>query len=739
MKRPYDLRVICSLIAAVLMQAVLYTGDSDGVPEKFDPFLRRALSDRIAGEPLRSLVPEGDTLRFAWEQDNGRLFNVVVFADDEVFDKTPYRFNSRMDGFATARLTSTELNSLAGSRGVHYIEKGGEMQIQLDRSVPEIKANLVHQGNAYNIPFTGKNSIIGIIDTGIDIFHRDFRDPVDTMKTRIISIWNVTLTLQGNEQNPLGFDYGVEYTREQIEAELRGETTGSIRALDTNGHGTHVAGISGGNGAASSGIFKGVAPETEYIIVQVPGSGILASWVIDGMSYIFSKSSALGMPAVVNMSFGGHGGPHDGTAGHELAINQHSTQPGRAVAVAAGNNGDSELHNGGTIPPGQTTEFTVRLPQYQPDSGNDNDYVLTFLWYEIDGADTLEATVISPGGYEVTGRRGDEFIIDTDDGAIHYNTFGDYINPKNARVFLIEFFDQDGTKPPANGDWRIRLRNRSQTGPVRYNSWMISSSMNNVIYQPNSGRAYTVTQPGTAEYGITVGSYATRVQWTDRQGNQWHFADAAEERLSPWSGGGPTRDERLKPDISAPGQIIAAAKSVNSTFPNYLSLSDTNYVYLQGTSMATPHIAGVVALLFQANPMLSGIEMQRIVQSAGFGDLRTSEVPNYRWGYGKINTLFAFNLFDITHDVPDEYTLYQNFPNPFNANTIIRFTIGRPTRGSLIVYDVLGRKVATLHDGPLEPRIYYLQFDASSLSSGIYFYRLETDRFSEVKKMVVLR
>jgi minor extracellular serine protease Vpr len=644
-----------------------------------------------------------------------------------------------MDGFATARLTFDRTHLACRKPRVHYIEKGGEMQIQLDRSVPEIKANLVHQGNAYNIPFTGKNSIIGIIDTGIDIFHRDFRDPVDTMKTRIISIWNVTLTPQGNEQNPLGFDYGVEYTREQIEAELRGETTGSIRALDTNGHGTHVAGISGGNGAASSGIFKGVAPETEYIIVQVPGSGILASWVIDGMSYIFSKSSAIGMPAVVNMSFGGHGGPHDGTAGHELAINQHSTQPGRAVAVAAGNSGDSELHNGGSIPPGQTTEFIVRIPQYQPDAGNDNDYILTFLWYEIAAADTFEATVISPGGYEVTGKRGDEFIVETNDGAIHYNTYSDYINQKNARVFLIEFFDQDETKPPVSGDWRIRLRNRSQTGPVRYNSWMIASSMNNVTYQPNSGRAYTVTQPGTAEYGITVGSYATRVQWTDWEGNQWHFADATEERLSLWSGGGPTRDDRLKPDISAPGQIIAAAKSVNATFPNYLRLSDTNYVYLQGTSMATPHIAGVAALLFQANPMLTGIEMKRIVQNAGFGDLRTADVPNDRWGYGKINTLFAFNLFDITHDIPDEYTLYQNFPNPFNANTIIRFTIGRHTRGSLIVYDVLGRKVATLHDGPLEPRIYYMPFDASSLSSGIYFYRLETEWFSEVKKMVVLR
>jgi minor extracellular serine protease Vpr len=734
------LAVIIMLILTPMVPESLFSDDTNRIPSKFDPFLQRALSDRTVGSPLRSLVLQpGDDLSYIRQMDDGRVFDVVVFADDEVLDSSHYHFNTRMDGFATARLTLTELHSLARIPGVHYIEKGGEMELQLDRSVPEIKANLVQEGKAYNIPFTGRNTVIGIIDTGIDIFHRDFRDPVDTMKTRIISIWNVSLSPQNNEQSPAGFDYGVEYTREQIEAELRGEAPGSIRAHDTDGHGTHVAGIAGGNGSAASRRYVGVAPEAEFIIVQVPGSGILTSWVIDGMTYIFEASSLLGLPAVVNMSFGGHGGSHDGTSAHELAINQHSVQQGKVIAVAAGNSGESELHNGGMISQGQTTEFIVRVPQYQPEGGNDNDYVLTFLWYEISGTDTLEATVISPGGIEITGKRGDEFIVESDEGAILIDTFDDYSNPKNARVFLIEFFDQDETKPPVSGDWRIRLRNRPQSGPVRYNAWMIASSMNSVTYQPNSGRAYTVTQPGTAEYGITVGSYATRVTWTDIDGNQWQFTNATEERLSPWSGGGPTRDERIKPDISAPGQIIAASKSAHASFPNYLRLSDTGYVYLQGTSMATPHITGVVSLILQANPTLTGVDVQRIVQSAGIGDIRTSIVPNDRWGYGKVNALFAFNVFDITRDVPGEYVLYQNFPNPFNSTTVIRFTVGEPTRGSLIVYDVLGRKVATLHDGALEPRIYYMPLDASLLSSGIYFYRLETERFNEVKKMVVVR
>ncbi|HSP87250.1 MAG TPA: CotH kinase family protein [Ignavibacteriaceae bacterium] len=88
---------------------------------------------------------------------------------------------------------------------------------------------------------------------------------------------------------------------------------------------------------------------------------------------------------------------------------------------------------------------------------------------------------------------------------------------------------------------------------------------------------------------------------------------------------------------------------------------------------------------------------------------------------------------------PEEFSLSQNYPNPFNPITKIKFTISDFWFTTLKVYDVLGRQVTTLVDEEKHPGEYEVEFDASQLSSGIYFYQLKTETFSETKKMVVLK
>jgi hypothetical protein len=89
--------------------------------------------------------------------------------------------------------------------------------------------------------------------------------------------------------------------------------------------------------------------------------------------------------------------------------------------------------------------------------------------------------------------------------------------------------------------------------------------------------------------------------------------------------------------------------------------------------------------------------------------------------------------------VPDNFSLSQNFPNPFNPVTMIRFEVAKQTFVSLTVFDILGREITRLVSEVKSPGTYLVDFDGSQLSSGIYYYRIETNEFTDVKKMMLLK
>ncbi len=109
------------------------------------------------------------------------------------------------------------------------------------------------------------------------------------------------------------------------------------------------------------------------------------------------------------------------------------------------------------------------------------------------------------------------------------------------------------------------------------------------------------------------------------------------------------------------------------------------------------------------------------------------------WYYDRISLPLPVGIGDETPNVANSFTLEQNYPNPFNPTTRIDFTLAKSAKVSLKVYNALGQKVATLVNGKMTAGEHSVNFDASNLTSGLYFYKLSDGKLNETRKMVLLK
>jgi serine protease AprX len=204
---------------------------------------------------------------------------------------------------------------------------------------------------------------------------------------------------------------------------------------------------------------------------------------------------------------------------------------------------------------------------------------------------------------------------------------------------------------------------------------------------------------------------------------------------------GPTADGRIKPDVMAVGTSIHAA--VGSGVNSYTTS-------VQGTSFSCPLTAGVAAMVLSARPDASAMQVVGAIKATAS---RSSHPDNY-YGWGIVNALAAIlSIPDGSNPppVPGEIGLEQNFPNPFNPSTRIRFSLSTDARVTIRVYDLLGREVATLVDGdyvvtlgpPYETMWNGIDVKGNPVSTGVYFYRMTATSgpvtLTQVRKMMLVR
>jgi hypothetical protein len=134
------------------------------------------------------------------------------------------------------------------------------------------------------------------------------------------------------------------------------------------------------------------------------------------------------------------------------------------------------------------------------------------------------------------------------------------------------------------------------------------------------------------------------------------------------------------------------------------------------------------ATLFN-NKIISVISDERNGNSDIFCNIRSFTNPD--------SIVNGINQISIT--TPSKYSLSQNYPNPFNSMCNVQFSMCNAGNAKLVVYDIQGREVQTIVNESLKPGTYEVSFDGSKLNSGVYFYKLITDGFTETKKMILLK
>ncbi|WP_244835200.1 S8 family peptidase [Clostridium sp. BJN0001] len=496
--------------------------------------------------------------------------------------------------FAIVNIPITKIFDLAKINEIQYMELPQNLY---ESKITEETDLRQKEGISAEYNLTGKDVIVGFIDSGIDYMHPAFMDKEGN--TRILYIYDLT--------------NNAVYSKSDIDKAIKSDDPSEIvPENDTTGHGTHVAGEACAGGSIPDE-YKGISEEA-YIIMVKSGRGnwVLASNIMKGLKFLIDKSKEVNMPIVVNISLSTNNGLHNGSSLLEQYISAIANLERVTIVVAAGNEGDAGHYTSGIIKNTQVRSFNI---------SSDENLISINMYKSV--LPNASINIIGPGGQKSGFINISQGYYSGNISSDRYSIFISGPKPFNLVSQIQIMLTPIVSDYLVKGTWKIEVKSDGRDTGVFYIWLPVLEGINPKTRFLDPVQTNTLGIPATVENVISVGSY-----------------NSLTNTLSTFTGRGRESLDLslIKPDIVAPGENIIGP------------LNGGGYGKKTGTSMAAAQVSGICGLFSQwgivdKNDLyLYGQRLKYYLAIGANRDRANIIYPNVSWGYGAICALSSFRI-----------------------------------------------------------------------------------------------
>ena len=482
---------------------------------------------------------------------------------------------------------------------------------------------------------TGRGVILAFADTGINFRNRIFRK--EDGSTRILALWDQTIQ---DGKPPEGFLYGTEYTREDIDRALLAEETADgtvaqrareiVPSVDENGHGTRLAALAAGSRIEEGSLYNSPAFQADIVVVKLkPAKPYLREYyqiaegadaysstdVMMAIKYMDRFAQVFRRPIVYCLGMGTNFRDHEGGGIFSRYLTAVASQRSRVMVIAGGNEGNAAHHYRGNLGNGgRNGQENMELYVSEGVNG-----FLMEIW--TDAPVNLAVSVRTPGGeyiepFSVLFQTNLRYRFVFEETVI--TVYNAYIAQGSGDALVLMRFEN-----PTPGVWTIGVSDEADLAEARFDAWLpISDFLSQPVYFLRPDPETTLTTPSYVEDAITVATYNSR-----------------DNSIYQNSGRGFSRDNRIVPDLAAPGVEMTIAGNRLGELPVISTYT--------GSSLAAAVMAGAAAQFAQwavvdgNAPYIRSRELKNYFIRGAARD-RNINYPNPIWGYGRLDLYGTF-------------------------------------------------------------------------------------------------